>query len=108
MAGMATKRNASKERSDLCTVEGCGRPRYARGLCQTHRRKQSATGKLEAIRPYRRRSAGTLKFAGLRLSPSCAVRLRELMRRKRLSESAAIAEILEEWNAAEPKDSEEP
>jgi hypothetical protein len=57
------------------------------------------TGLLKPIRPYRKRSPGTDKLAGLRLSPDCA----ELVRRKAedegLSLSGAIAGILEEWLA---------
>ncbi len=58
---------------DLCSSRGCGRPKYARGLCQTHHRQMLDAGKLKPIRPYRKRSADTVKLAGLRLTsyPLC-------------------------------------
>jgi hypothetical protein len=52
---------------------------------------------LREIRPYRKRSAGTVKYAGLRLTPECVAKVAARARRKGLSEGAAIAEVLEEW-----------
>jgi hypothetical protein len=82
-----------------CTFHGCGRDSYARGLCQTHHRQRLATGKLKPIRPYRKRSAGTVKFSGLRLSPGCIDTLEAYAEKRGLSHGAAIAEILEAWHS---------
>lgn len=81
----------------LCSEEGCGRPAYARGYCQTHHRQLLTTGKTQPIRPYRKRSPGTVKFSGLRLSPQCAGQIEEYAERRNISQGAAIASILEEW-----------
>jgi len=83
--------------SNVCIVPDCGRPAYARGLCQTHHRQLLTTGKLKAIRPYRKRSAGTVKFSGLRLTPECADQVEEYAKTNQVSLGAAIAFILEEW-----------
>ena len=77
-----------------CIFAGCHRPRYARSLCQTHHRQLLTTGKLKAIRPYRVREKGTVKFSGLRLSPRCAALLAEQANQRGISFGAAIAEIL--------------
>jgi len=82
-----------------CKVKGCGRPNYARGYCQTHHRQFLRTGKVSPIRRYRPRSPGTLKFAGLRLSPQTVEALQELAEAEGLSDGAAIAQVLEEWHA---------
>ena len=82
---------------EICNVRNCHRPAYARGICQTHHRQVLTTGKLKRIRPYRKRSPGTVKFGGLRLSPSCAEKVQRLARKEGLSDGAAIAQILEEW-----------
>jgi hypothetical protein len=86
-----------------CIAPDCGRPAYAGGLCQTHHRQSITTGKLSPIRPYRKRTAGTVKFAGLRITPGCAEQLRKVARRKGLSYGAAIAAVLEGWWAQEQK-----
>ena len=85
------------EGAQPCSVEGCGRPAYARGLCQTHHRQMITTGTLKPIRPYRKRSPGTVKFSGLRLSPECAKLIQDYAVRRGVSQGAAIAFILEEW-----------
>ena len=85
--------------ADTCSVEACGRPSYARGLCQTHHRQMLTTGKLKPIRAYRRRSPGTVKFAGLRLTPLCVEQVESYAERHEISPGAAIAAILEEWYA---------
>jgi hypothetical protein len=59
----------------------------------------STTGKVKPIRPYRKRSTGTVKFAGLRLSAPCVERVKALAKAQELSEGAAIARILEDWTA---------
>ncbi len=82
-----------------CTGPDCNRASYARGLCQTHHRQQITTGKLKAIRPYRKRSTGTVKFSGLRLSQHCARTLKAYAKQRGISAGAAIAEILEDWYA---------
>ncbi len=82
-----------------CSAPECGRDSYSRGLCQTHRRQLMTTGVLKRIRPYRKRSAGTVKFAGLRLTPFCAEKVTAYAKERDLSEGAAIAEILEDWRA---------
>lgn len=79
----------------LCNVPKCGRPRYAKGFCQTHHRQLLTKGTIKPIRPYRRRSPETVKCAGLRLSPACAENLEEQAERQGLSLGAIIADILE-------------
>ncbi len=88
---------SSKPQPNECIVPDCGRPAYARGLCQTHHRQLLTTGKLKAIRPYRKRSTGTVKFSGLRLSPECAELVEQYAESNSVSLGAAIAFILEEW-----------
>lgn len=83
-----------------CIAPDCGRPAYARELCQTHHRQQSTTGKLRSIRPYRKRRTGTVKLAGLRLSHHCAAMVRAHAERTGVSLGAAIADILETWHAS--------
>ena len=83
----------------VCKVKGCGRKEYARGLCQTHHKQFLKTGKVTAIRPYRARESGTEKFAGLRLGKPLIEALKAIAERKGLSHGAAIAHVLEEWNA---------
>jgi len=79
-------------------VPGCGRKVYARGLCQTHHRQwKTNRGKLKPIRPYRKRSEDTVKFAGLRLTGGCAKQVREFAKESNISYGAAIAYILEGW-----------
>jgi len=80
-----------------CEVEGCGRPAYSGGLCQTHHRRRKLGLPLEPIRPYRKRSPDTTKFAGLRLSPLCVDRIKRRAEKRGLSYGAAIADILERW-----------
>ena len=93
--GQKGKQGAGQEA--VCIVPNCGRPPYARGLCQTHHRQLMTTGKLKPIRPYRPRKPGTEKFSGLRLSPVCVEQLELKAKRQGLSKGAAIAEILEAW-----------
>jgi len=83
----------------VCKVKECGRPEYARGYCQTHHRQVLNTGKVSAIRPYRARDAGTEKFAGLRLNKRTIEAVRAIAKEKGISDSAAIAFVLEEWSA---------
>jgi len=78
-------------------VPSCGRRAYARGLCQAHHRQHLTTGKLKPIRPYRPRSAGTVKFSGLRLSEKAAREIDRKAAREGLAHGAVIAKILEEW-----------
>ncbi len=78
-------------------MDECGRPFYAGGLCQTHHRQLRTTGELLPIRRYRERRAGTVKYAGLRLSPACVEQLERRARQRGLSGGATIAKILEEW-----------
>jgi len=103
--GASSKRGEPRpqERPELCDFTGCGRPFYAQGLCQTHYRQWRTTGKLEPIRPYRTRTPGTVKYAGMRLSPQCAKKLAERAARAGISQGAAISEVLEEWFAASLK-----
>src|SRR4051812_7910438 len=75
----------------LCKVTDCGRPRYARALCQTHHRQLMTTGELKTIRPYRERSPGTVKCSGLRLTSNCADELMRFAKAHGLSQGAAIA-----------------
>ena len=83
-------------KQSCCIVPNCGRPAYARGLCQTHHRQLLTTGKLKAIRPYRKRTLGTVKFSGLRLTPDCAEQVEQYANSRNVSLGAAIAYILEE------------
>jgi len=62
-----SKRDRPKKPQPSCIVPDCGRPYFARGLCQTHHRQLLTTGKVKEIRPYRKRTDGTVKFAGPRL-----------------------------------------
>jgi hypothetical protein len=105
---MTTKRKRAAKKSNRriqtaaasphCSEPDCGRPSYVRGLCQTHHRQLITTGKTQPIRPYRRRTAGTVKFSGLRLSQRCAEVLGRDARRRGLSRNAVIAEVLEAWH----------
>ncbi len=90
-----------------CIDPGCGRPAYARGMCQTHHRQLLITGTVKPIRPYRKRNAGTVKFSGLRLSPLCAGTVEAYAEKRGISRGAAIAEILENWLTNKPKDGDE-
>jgi hypothetical protein len=83
----------------FCKVPNCGRKSYARGLCQTHHRQLLTTHKLKPIRPYRKRKSGTVKFAGLRLTPGCATKVGAYATEQGIAPGAAIAKILEEWVA---------
>jgi hypothetical protein len=56
-------------------------------------------GKLKPIRPYRKRSADTVKLAGLRLTSHCAESVEAHAERHGFSLGAAIADILEKWHA---------
>lgn len=96
-AGNNRKPRTSARKPNVCIVPGCGRPPYARGLCQTHHRQLLTTGKIKAIRPYRKRSTGTVKFSGLRLTPETADQVQEYAEENSVSLGAAIAFILEEW-----------
>jgi hypothetical protein len=91
----------------MCTVRGCGRRGYARGLCQTHHRQLLQTGKVGTIRPYRPRSGKTVKFAGLRLSDDCADKLESYAERHGIARGAAIADILEAWNKKRREEKQE-
>jgi hypothetical protein len=82
-----------------CRIPDCNRPAYARGLCQTHHRQFIAEGRTKQIRPYRKRQEGTVKFAGLRLTPDCVKRIKLYAKQRNISYGAAIAELLESWHA---------
>jgi hypothetical protein len=97
-----------KRERACCTARGCDRPPYAQGLCQTHYRQRRSTGKLQPIRPYRKRSPGTVKFSGLRLSPHCVKTLEAYAAGRGLSGGAAIAEILEDWYATRSSNGADP
>ena len=83
----------------ICEVPDCGRPGYAQKHCQTHYRQFLLTGTVHSIRPYRPRTPGTVKFAGLRLSPGVAAAIKRIASKKRISHGAAIAYVLERWHA---------
>ncbi len=93
-----------KPRPGECIHPGCGRKSYARGLCQAHHRQLLTTGKLKPIRPYRKRSPETVKFAGLRVTRHCARTVRAYAKRRGISYGAAIAEILEDSLIHKPKE----
>ena len=82
-----------------CVILGCGRPSYARRMCQTHHRQLLTTGRTKEIRPYRPRTPDTVKFAGLRLTPKCAAKIARFAKATRRSHGAAIAALLEDWLA---------
>jgi hypothetical protein len=90
-------RKAGSEDRAECEVSDCGRPAYARRMCQTHYRQVRTFGKVDPIRAYRERRPGTVKFSGLRLTLSCADAVSEYAQERKLSEGAALAEILESW-----------
>jgi len=91
-------RSPSGDPAAICRVAQCGRRSYARGLCQTHHRQMKTTGRTRSIRPYRPRSGGTVRYAGLRLTPECARRLTAHAEAHDISRGAAIADILEDWH----------
>jgi hypothetical protein len=94
------KRRASPDEAERgCSVSGCERPVYAKGLCQTHYRQQLKTGRTRPIRRYRQRSDDTVKFAGLRLSRHCADLLERRADSQGISRGAVIAQVLEQWVA---------
>ena len=88
----------------ICMFPDCGRPAYARGYCQTHHLQLLRTGELRPIRPYRKRSPGTEKFSGLRLSPVCIEQIERKAEKEGLSNGAAIAAILEAWGRAKARE----
>jgi len=92
---MAHPKNRGAPQSGVCTFPKCDRSRYSRDYCQTHSRQFLTTGKLKPVRHYRPRTPGTVKFAGLRLSPECAARLDELAEQRGHSVGATIADVLE-------------
>ena len=99
---MSTKKPSSPKAQTLneartCAVPGCWRPPFTRGHCQTHHKQLATTGALAPIRAYRKRSSGTRKFAGLRLSPACIEHIEQKAEREGLSNGAVIAAILEAW-----------
>jgi hypothetical protein len=104
LAGPRKRRSRAQDAQQSCIVPDCGRPPYARGLCQTHHRQKTTTGKLREIRPYRKRTPGTVKVAGLRLTPQCADAVRAHAAQIGLSLGAAIAQFLETWHASTRKE----
>jgi hypothetical protein len=66
-------------------------------MCQTHHRQWVTSGRTWPIRPYRRRAPNTVKFAGLRLTPTSARAIARYAEARGLSHSAAIAQLLEQW-----------
>ena len=80
----------------ICNVPDCGRRAYAKGRCQTHHQHVRTKGTPRPIHPYRTRVPGTVKFAGLRLSPQCAEQLQRLSQQRGLSMGAAIADVLQD------------
>lgn len=93
----------SKLPPGICKFPDCGRKSFARELCQTHHRQLITTGKLKPIRPYRQRTAGTVKFSGLRLTSGCAAAIEAHAEKRGLSHGAALADILERWHADSEK-----
>lgn len=82
-----------------CSVSGCGRPAYAKGMCQTHHRQMLQTGKTKPIRPYRERTKGTVKLVGFRVSAECADLINSTAAKRGLSLGAVISDVLEDWNS---------
>jgi hypothetical protein len=72
-------------------------------LCQTHHRQLLTFGETRPIRPHRPRTIGKVKYGGLRLTPGCAEQLERHAQAEGLSESAAIAGVLEAWHASSPR-----
>ena len=89
----------------VCMVPDCGRRSYARKVCQTHYRQLKTARKLQPIRPYRKRSDGTVKFAGLRLTRGCAEKVDAYATEQGIALGDAIARILEDWVARGAKSS---
>jgi len=79
-----------------CKVRGCSRAGSYQGRCQTHHRQWLLTGRTRPIRPYRDRTPGTVKVAGLRLSSSAARHVQQFAREEGVSLSAAVASIVED------------
>jgi hypothetical protein len=104
LAGPRKRGSTTRNEKQSCIAPDCERPSYARGLCQTHHHQKTTTGRLRPSRPYRKRTAGTVKVAGLRLSQHCANTVRAYAARAGLSLGAAIAEILETWHAGPRKE----
>jgi len=99
---VAKRRVAARPRGDddatkNCVAPKCGRPLYARELCQTHHRMFLDTGELQPIRPYRPRRTETIKFGGLRLRAEAANHLDELAEQRHQTRTAVMTDVLEAW-----------
>ena len=98
---MTALHKARRNSPNRCEVANCGRPRSAYGYCQSHYRQIRETGHTNPIRPYRPRASGTIKYAGLRITPACAQAIERFAKKYDLSNGAAIAAVLESW--AQPR-----
>ncbi len=81
----------------VCSVEGCGRPVRARGMCQTHYKQVLRFGKTRAIKTKRAPRPEAVRFAGFSLTPMAANLLAGEARRRVVAANALITDILEGW-----------
>lgn len=93
--GPVMKRASGKSR--ICTVEGCGRPARARGLCQTHYKHLRKYGSTRPINPKRHGREGTVRYAGLSLTKQCADAIDSVARSEKVAANAVITDIIEGW-----------
>jgi len=80
-----------------CSVEGCGRPVRARGMCQTHYKQVLRMGKTRPIKSKRAPRAEAVRFAGFSLTPLAANLLESEAVRRKIAPNALITDILEGW-----------
>ncbi|HLL55962.1 MAG TPA: hypothetical protein VK447_20540 [Myxococcaceae bacterium] len=88
----------SNKRPRVCNVPECGRPLYARGMCQTHSRQQRVHGRVREITRHRPRRKGAVKVTGgLSLSPDAAGVVKQAAQDRGLTVYQLVTDILEEW-----------
>jgi len=83
----------------ICSFAKCGRPARALGLCQTHYKQKRKYGTLRTIKPKRQGRTGTVRYAGLSLTQTCADSIDRLARGEGVAPNAVITDILEAWAA---------
>jgi hypothetical protein len=93
--GPVMKRASRKPR--ICSVDGCGRPARARGLCQTHYKHLRKHGETRPINPKRQGREGTVRYAGLSLTEACAAAIDAVAQSESVAPNAVITDIIETW-----------
>lgn len=80
----------------ICTLEGCGRPVRARGLCSSHYQKRNTP---EAKAPLRekRDDQAVERVSGLLVSKATAKKIRRAAKATKRSEHAVIVEVVERF-----------